>query len=44
MIALMFCCNDGEEDDEEYLGNEYIEISDSINNNGAYTAVPLRVV
>jgi len=44
-VALCLCGDvEDEEDDEDSLGNEYYEINESINMNGAFIAVPLRVV
>jgi len=45
LIVLVCCLSDTvEEDDEDSLGDEYVSMTESIKMNGAYTAVPLRVV
>lgn len=45
LVTLMLCgVDEEEENDEDFLGNEYYEFSESANMNGAFIAVPLRVV
>jgi len=45
LMVLTFYGNGNEEwNDEDSIGNEYHEIGESIKRNGAYIAVPLRVV
>jgi len=43
-LRVLYGNSDEERNDEDSLGNEYHEIGESIKRNGAYIAVPLRVV